>query len=89
MDNLRYDGHLTAGDNNWDGRIDLRDLSRLVDVYLNENLFTGILCGNGICQPQFGEHSGTCPEDCSDFQCDHDGNCEPWEDPDCLDCYVP
>ncbi len=89
MDNLRFDGHLMAGDNNWDGRINMVDLARLADVYLHENIFTHFHCGNGTCEPQFGEHSGTCPEDCSDFQCDHDGTCEPWEDPDCLDCYVP
>jgi hypothetical protein len=90
MDSVPYDGDVMAGDNNWDGRVNLADFSRSADVWLQDGIIRPF-CGNGVCEPMLGENSRTCPEDCpGGIACDHDGICEPWEDPAaCLDCVVP
>jgi hypothetical protein len=66
FDNEVYNGYLMAGDNNFDGIVNLDDLARLADIYL-ENMET--MCtdmdGDGYGNPA----SSTCPYqglDCND-----------------------
>jgi len=45
-------------------------------------------CGNGICEPEYGETWETCPEDCDEPEEDHcgDGICEPEKGENCMTC---
>lgn len=76
----------TAGDN------------RLDQIFVSDEYYDlpgqaeppGSDCGDGICDPETGETTGSCPSDCvSGNQCDYDTVCDPGEDPvscptDCL-----